>query len=586
MFHSGDAGSADRSSGVRSLKLGPAFELNAQEQVFVDEARKRLAVSWDDVTVGYDLDHGGQTSANEPQRFSLKAGRRSGPRDRPSARGPRQGKSVSVEKLDGAAWQALLANGRAVSISRLYANNYILKAGPEDSAGYRSFGEDLLAGRLCGVRFADMPRPWKRKFKPLVAYFLMDALSSGRLDDYADWVEYAPVFNAFMSRKEIEAHLYVYGYRSAENVSNGPDEIRMGPYKGWVFAWNAAALFFHDKDSTNFTDVSSYQRDGKVTFKLLGSQPIRGGVKNTFGFYTKPLGEIDLRAPGWVKRLHWRWKQGDRDYAAEVEVTPASSGGAAAPSAFPGKARRGLVALDATLASDDVRELVAAYRAHFMSLGFKFSRRRAVPDAPALVEKKIADGKLDFLVRDGHSDGDDDDVMVLYRSGFELEGRRVEDGRTEKVDILFNLKNKPHLWRLPYSHFAVLLDKRSRAAVIPLVYLDGSCWGLEKAWFGLAHAPASELMEIAASSPVNFFRNADRNAMRTVLDGVMRGESFAAIRARLFGLTGYASSREDRFVLPDDPLYPRSGTLARIDRRLRMRRVHAPFKFYTPDGYI
>ena len=55
--------------GYSTLKLGPAFELNAQEQVFVDEARKRLAVSWDDVTVGYDLDHGGQTSANEPQRF-------------------------------------------------------------------------------------------------------------------------------------------------------------------------------------------------------------------------------------------------------------------------------------------------------------------------------------------------------------------------------------------------------------------------------------------------------------------------------------------------------------------------------------
>ena len=139
---------------------------------------------------------------------------------------------MSVEKLDGAAWQALLANGRAVSISRLYANNYILKAGPEDSAGYRSFGEDLLAGRLCGVRFADMPRPWKRKFKPLVAYFLMDALSSGRLDDYADWVEYAPVFNAFMSRKEIEAHLYVYGYRSAENDRMGRMRSGWGRTRG------------------------------------------------------------------------------------------------------------------------------------------------------------------------------------------------------------------------------------------------------------------------------------------------------------------------------------------------------------------
>ena len=96
------------------------------------------------------------------------------------------------------------------------------------------------------------------------------------------------------------------------------------------------------------------------------------------------------------EELHWRWKQGDRDYAAEVEVTPASSGGAAAPSAFPGKARRGLVALDATLASDDVRELVAAYRAHFMSLGFKFSGEGPSLTRPLSSKRKSRTGSSTF----------------------------------------------------------------------------------------------------------------------------------------------------------------------------------------------
>lgn len=144
--------------------------------------------------------------------------------------------------------------------------------------------------------------------------------------------------------------------------------IATGPYKGWVFAWNAAALFFHGKDSINFTDLSSYQRNGKVTFKLLGSQPIQGGAENRVGFYTKPLGEIDLRAARSVKKFHWRWTQGDRDYTADINVTPVMNDGEKPPSAFPGNTRRGLVALEATLAPDDVRDLVAASTSYFRSL--------------------------------------------------------------------------------------------------------------------------------------------------------------------------------------------------------------------------
>ena len=569
-----------------SLELGPAFQLNADEHVFVDQAREHLAVSWDGVTIGYDLDRGGPTSAKEPQRFSREAERRLGWKAHPPASQARVGEDVPIEGLAGSAWLKVLPNGRSISISRLYANNYVMKVGPKDSELYRSFGEALLAGSLCGRPIAHMPRSLKRKLKPLVAYFLMDALSSGRLDDYAGWVEYRRVFNAFMSRKEIDPYLYIYGYRSAERISKGPAAIMMGPYKGWVFAWNAAALLFHHKDSVNFTDVSSYQRDGKVTFKLLGSQPIEGGSENRFGFYTKPLGELDLGAARSVKTFHWSWKQGDRDYVADIHVAPIMNDGERPPSAFPGNTRRGLVALDATLARDEVRDLVAAYTSYFKSLGFRFTRRMAVAAAPAFVEKEIGNGKLDFLVRDGHSDGDDDDVMVLYRTGFDLEGRKVEQGMTKRIDILFNLKEKPHLWRLPYSNFSMLLARRSREAKNPLVYLDGSCWGVDKAKFGIAHAPASQLMEIAAGTPVNFFRDTGRNAMRAILDGVMQGGSFAATNERFLKLAGYASGREDRFVLPDDPLYPRSEPLARIDRRLRMRRGRAPFKPYTPNGYI
>jgi hypothetical protein len=570
------------------LKLGPAFELDIDEAVAVDGAR--LQVALEGASARFDLDRGGAARIAEPRRFLRQAGRRPGHDSIPNAgrnAGPNAGKNISLKNLGDAPMVLPLANGRELAIARLYADTFALKVGPRDRGAYRAFGHDLLSGKLCGRALADLSRKEKRKLKPLVAYFLFDALSSGRLDDYAAWVEYAPVFDAFLSQNEKEDFLAIYGYRAAHILAEHPGAERIDIYKGWVFAWNAAALYYHVKDAVNFTDVSSYQRDGKVEFALLGSQPIPGGAENKFGFYTKSLGDLDLRGLKGEKTYRWDWTQGSRDLTAEIDVSPSIRNDNDPWTAFPGDARRGLIVLDVTLDRKEVQASLAAYKSYFRAGGFAFfTEPKALADAPAFVENAVTQGNLDYLIRDGHSDGDDDNVVNLFKEGFVLSGSKVDGGKVETIDILYRLKKKPKNAILSYADFAQALDRRSQKMKNPLVLVDASCWGVEKAWFGLAHAPATQIMEITASSPVNFFANSRRSATRMVLDGILRGESFATLRARLNELPRYADGREDRFVFPDDPLYPRDSPLARIDRRLTSRKGGAPPKPYKPDGYF
>lgn len=565
------------------LRLGPVIELSAGDKLTIDPAHELLRIASDGDVSFYDLDKGGLAEVKEPTRF------RPGPHMSPASLPPAAALADSAgEAAEDLARKPgrVLANGRRVSISRLYVNNYLIKVGAADRLAYRRFGEGLLAGAYCGTPLADLTPETRAKLKPLVTYFLFDALSSDKLDDFASWVKYSPVFKAFLDIKETEEFLEIYGYRSAKQGVRVPGLARMDPNKLWTFAWNAAAKLFHDEDFTDFSDLSAYQRDGRVTFIALGSQPIPGGHANKYGFYTKLETSISVTASAAPRSYHWEWPQGDRVYAADIDLSEPIIHPRSSLSRFPGRDHRGLIVFDVTMTRADVEDLLEAYQSYFRTQGFTFAARTPVADAPKYVEAEIGAGDLDYLLRDGHSDGDDENVMALYPTGFVIEGRRPGKGSDDTIRIVFNLQKNPPTRRIPYDDFYRLVEARYAAMHEPLVFFDGSCWGVEKAWFPLAVEPSSRLIEIAANSAVNFFENVDRNAMRRVLDAILHGDSFARVRAGLKELRGYRSSREDRFVFPNDRLYPQAGPILEIKKRLSVTLPGKPPRPYTPDGYL
>ena len=566
------------------LKLGPVVEVSADDEVNIDRQQERMRIVSGASVSLYDLTRGGSAELKELNRFA----------GQPSGRKLLTATTEATTKANPEAFaerlasqpEIILPNGRPVSVSRLYVNNYIVKVGSRDREAYQRFADEMREGRYCGTPVEKLGATLRKGLHSQVVYFLFDEISSGRIADYAAWLKYKPIFDTFLKAKEIEEYLEVYGYRSAEFGVSEPDLALMDPDKLWAFAWNQAAKLFHNKDSTEFTDLSIFQRDGVVTNILMGSQPIPDGITNKYGFYTRLEASLPVASLTGERSLSSKWMQGDREFTADVKISEPLVAPRPTITRFPGKARRGLIFLDATMIKADVDDLLKSYGGYYRDLGFKFGPQVPVSDVPAFFEREVGTGNLDYLVRDGHSDGDDENVIVLYPDGFVIEGKRQGPDGEESIKLVYNLKKEPKTERVRYDRFNELLRKRATTMPQPLVFVDGSCWGIEKAWFGLSQSPSSLMIEISSNAPVNFFENVRRNSMRRLFDGILLGHSFDEARKALAELPGYASKREDWFIFPDDALYPQQGRILAIDKRITVKEPGKPARQYIPDGYF
>jgi hypothetical protein len=479
----------------------------------------------------------------------------------------------------------VLNSGRVLSISRLYGNVFFLTVGPSDGRQYEQLARDLLDGNYCGAPFENLSPEQKQAAEPIVRFFLWNSLSSGILDDYDPWIGYAKIAEAFLSKEELADFLEDYAYRAAEIASTDPALSKVDPDKVWSFAWNAVAKLVQDKDFVKFADLSAYQRNGRIAFMLLGSEPIVGGQLNRFGFYTKALAVLKAAGLHVQSDFEWSWSQDDVRYTASVALRALQNKSFSRQSAFPTDERNGLIVLDATFSPQDIDGVVNEYMTALGNDGFVFAEKRAITDLPRYIGQRfVAASKIDYLVREGHSDGDDDNVMTVYSDGFVIDGKKVQDDVVENISILVGESANSKERRIPEYQFAAWVNEWHRQAGKPFVYLNTSCWGLEKAWVNLAYLNSARFMEIASRAPVNYFSASRTDAVHIILDGIRHSEAFDAVRSKLASIDSYSSGYEDRFIFPDEDAYPKPFAL--LHRSLFVRKRGEKIRRYVPNGYF
>jgi hypothetical protein len=294
------------------------------------------------------------------------------------------------------------------------------------------------------------------------------------------------------------------------------------------------------------------------------------------------MGEIDLHGLKAPKKLEYDWTQGAKAFQAILSLSPRAKMGDRRPSRLPTGARQGLVILDKTLDPAEVESARGQYRAYYENLGFRFADPKNLPDVVGWLTRERPP-EADYIVRDGHADGDDDDLIVLYEDGFSQRGENPVTG--ESVEFIYNLAENSKTRRLDYDAFAALLARRG--AKSPLVYLDTSCWGVEKAWVSLSHFKASQLIQLSSRTPFNKFRaTAARDATRILLDAIRSGEDFESVRRKLKTTPDYASGQGDNAIFPDENLYPQARPMVKVRREILVREGNGPTTAYFPDGYF
>jgi hypothetical protein len=575
-----------------ALTYGPAIELSASSQVTLTRNETLLSIDDEDSHTVYDL------LKSPPEPLNVEAG------DVPQATRPDPGgkpELMFVSNSPGTAQSAsaygqgvqlrsanqirVLNSGRVLSISRLYGNVFFLKVGPSNRTQYDQLARDLLNGSYCGVPIEQLSPVQKQAIEPIVKFFLWNSLSAGIMDNYDPWIRYEKIAKLFFGKEELDDFLEDYAYRASEIARADPILAKVDPDKVWSFAWNAVAGLFHDKDYVKFADLSTYQRDGRIAFMLLGVEPIIGGRRNKFGFYTKPLTEIKTASFHARRAFAWNWNQDHVRYTASVALRALQNKSFSRQSAFPADEKNGLIVLDATFSQQDVSDVVDEYMNALRNEGFIFTRQREVADLPRYIGRRfLAAPRIDYLVREGHADGDDDNVMTVYEKGFVVDGRKTHDAVEETISILFGDSTNSKERRIPEYQFAAWVNDWHRQSRKPFVYLNTSCWGNEKAWVDLGYLSVARLIEIASVTPVNYFSASGADAVHIILDGLRHADSFHVVRSKLTAIGSYSSGYEDRFIFPDQDAYPTPFAL--FHRALFVAKRGEKIRKYVPDGYF
>lgn len=478
------------------------------------------------------------------------------------------------------------AHARSVMIARTDAGSFVLQITPK-LAAYEFFKADMLKGKHCGLPISSMSRKQKARIANAARFFVWDQLTHGRLRTVTDILAHKDVMLHFMDPSDQEAIVDAYAFRATESAKASAEFSKVDSVKFMTFAAMPFYKAIKSSKYASFTDLSVFQRDEKITFHLLATEPFEGGFLNEYGFYIKHVDEVKTSDVQSRTERGWAWRQGDDLHEARVALLPPVKRDYSPAASFPKTVAGGLVFVDASLHGEDMSGTVENYIALYKSFGFRFSATKKVADLKSYLHKLVRDGSsLGYLVREGHADGDDENFTSLYPNAFVSRGEKRSAEGVETILIVFH-KGEPsrNVDYISYKEFNGWLQQRKLKTQTPLVYLNTSCWGHDKSWFSLGMTPPEYVMEIASLTPANFLVSIDVSATQILLKAIRSGGSFDQVRKALNGILEHREKLGDNYILPDDQLYPHALNVVRVERSLSVTR-NGKTLTYKPAGYI
>lgn len=341
------------------------------------------------------------------------------------------------------------------------------------------------------------------------------------------------------------------------------------------------------------TDFSLVRREDQMVPLLLGTAPLDGdkSTLTAYGVYARAYPPIPIPAEGQAGTLlseqSVSWKHNGQDYTAKFEIRTGKELSSLLPNEktpdyaalWKDKKLSGLVVTGENL-QDANPDLLNEYLAYYRAQGFRFAKPEPVKDMRAWIAEEIKSGRLDYMIKEAHTDGMENDLFRLFNKGSIQRGtRRTADGKEEVMHVFIPDPTDPKATTLiPNQEFGDWIRAREQTDQGPLVYFNTSCFGASKACHEYQAAASKKLVVVATTLSADTFVNAPESALRQLLTGFREGKSYEEMRAMMAKDPSYKAGESNLYLLPDD-----AGFDENIRSKLQ-RSVDTQLGVTGPDG--
>ncbi|MEZ0390661.1 MAG: hypothetical protein ACAH59_00495, partial [Pseudobdellovibrionaceae bacterium] len=334
------------------------------------------------------------------------------------------------------------------------------------------------------------------------------------------------------------------------------------------------AMSLFGKDAKTASDLALAINNGEQNPVILSSSHIKGVdgrdpsvdiVQDPlrYGFHFARLPAIDLpnSAPiGKVEKNSISWETASGKHSAEIEskalqkLSDIVAKDTAPPyQKFMGDQKlTGMMVIGENLSRH--AGLADTYVSYYQEREYEFSDPKEVSTLE-FMKPKIESGQVDYLIKEAHSDGDENNLFRASDKATLLEGRKkLPDGKEEIIYLLGPSQNSKSSQLISNQDFGAWI--RARKNDQPIAYFNSSCSSTRKVISEIGAVHSENFIPYPSAGSVYTFSVSENNGMKKMMDGFLDQKSYDQIRQQISNTANYKNG-SDQFLFPDDPAYDR-----------------------------
>lgn len=347
----------------------------------------------------------------------------------------------------------------------------------------------------------------------------------------------------------------------SDNAERDPDYDGIFLSKLYKFSRQAVEPFFGTQPLP-ITDLTTTTTKDSVWPIILGVSAIDNGPQSKYGFYAKSLAPISFTS---LKKSTATWKMDGKDYSADISLNKLSSSAVIPDGTSPDykglwkdKTLSGIVFAGSNLGASLTKGTMNRLLAYYQDQGFEFTKATGnISNLPNFLKNEIESGRVDYISKQAHSDGDEKNIFrINVKARYEEGIKTLPDGNTEKIFLVFPEALDTETVLISNNDFGEWIQNREKNKGEQLVYLNTSCWSYTKAVNEIQASNSSLLLNIPTMTTVYTFENSPTSAEYLLFQALREKKSFQEMRTNLEKNPLYHNNKEaNYFIFPDEEKY-------------------------------